>query len=203
MITAMRTEPKTLRGRQSRDRIVECAADLIAAHGIERVGLDDVLSAAGVGKGQLYHYFADRDALVEAAVARRCAQVQAALAALFGGLNSLADLEIQLNAFVAIYEESLAGCPIGRIAAEVAGRNAGAQRQVKTAFDAWQLLFADLFTRLRERGDLRPDCDPNALATVLLAALEGGQILSQTRDDAASLRIAIAAALGYIHTFVA
>jgi TetR/AcrR family transcriptional regulator, transcriptional repressor for nem operon len=203
MITPMRTEPKTLRGRQSRDRIVECAAELIATHGIERVGLDDVLSAAGVGKGQLYHYFADRDALVEAAVARRCAQVQAALAALFGGLNSLADLEIQLNAFVAIYEQRLAGCPIGTIAGEVAGRNAGAERQVKTAFDAWQLLFADLFTRLRERGDLRPDCDPNALATALLAALEGGQILSQTRNDAASLRIAIAATLGYIHTFVA
>lgn len=199
----MRTQPKTRRGRESRDRIVECAADLIAERGVERVGLDDVLAAAGVGKGQLYHYFADRNALVEAAVARRCAQVQVALVRLFGDLNSLAQLEVQLNAFVAIYEQSLAGCPIGRLAAEVAGRNAAAQRRVTTAFAAWQTLFADLFTRLRERGDLRSDSDPAALATALLAALEGGQILSQTRNDAASLRIAIAAALGYIHTFVA
>ena len=199
----MHTEPKTRRGRESRDRIVECAASLIGDRGVEHVGLDDVLTAAGVGKGQLYHYFTDRDALVEAAVARRCAQVQDALARLFGGLDTLSELERALDAYVKIYEQTLAGCPIGRIAAEVAGRNDSAQRQVATAFDNWQSLFADLFTRLRARGDLNPDADPAALATALLAALEGGQILSQTRNDAASLRIAIAAALGHIRTFVA
>jgi AcrR family transcriptional regulator len=199
----MHTEPKTRRGRESRDRIVECAASLIGDRGVEHVGLDDVLTAAGVGKGQLYHYFTDRDALVEAAVARRCAQVQDALARLFGGLDTLSELERALDAYVKIYEQTLAGCPIGRIAAEVAGRNDSAQRQVATAFDNWQSLFADLFTRLRARGDLNPDADSAALATALLAALEGGQILSQTRNDAASLRIAIAAALGHIRTFVA
>ena len=165
--------------------------------------MDDVLTAAGVGKGQLYHYFTDRDALVEAAVARRCAQVQEALARLFGGLDTLSELERALDAYVKIYEETLAGCPIGRIAADVAGRNDGAQRQIATAFDDWQSLFADLFTRLHARGDLRPDADPGALAIALLAALEGGQILSQIRNDAASLRIAIAAALGHIRASVA
>jgi hypothetical protein len=35
----MQTEPKTRRGRESRDRIVQCAADLIAQRGIERTGL--------------------------------------------------------------------------------------------------------------------------------------------------------------------
>jgi TetR/AcrR family transcriptional repressor of nem operon len=196
-------EPKTRRGRESRDRIVECAATLMAEHGVERVGLDAVLTAAGVGKGQLYHYFADRDALVEAAVAHRCAQVQQALARMFGGLDSLADLERALDDYVGIYEETLAGCPIGRIASEIAGRNDGAQRQVEMAFGAWQALFTDLFTRLRERGELQPATDPAALATALLAALEGGQILSQTRKDATSLRIAIAAALGFIRTLLA
>jgi TetR/AcrR family transcriptional regulator, transcriptional repressor for nem operon len=199
----MQAEPKTRRGRESRDRIVECAAVLIAERGVEHVGLDDVLNAAGVGKGQLYHYFADRDALVAAAVARRCAQVHEALAQLFGGLDSIAELERALDDYVGIYEETLAGCPIGRMAADVAGRNYCAQRQVEMAFDAWQALFTDLFTRLRDHGDLHPDADPAALATVLLAALEGGQILSQTRNDAASLRIAIAAALDHIRTFLA
>ena len=199
----MLTEPKTRRGRQSRDLIVECAADLIAERGVERLSLDDVLAAAGASKSQLYHYFADRDALVEAAIARRCTQVQQALTGLFAGLDSLTELERQLDRFAAIYEQSLAGCPIGRIAAEVAGRHETAQRHVQTAFAAWQELFADLFTRLRARGGLRSEADPAALATALLAALEGGQILSQTRNDSTSLRVAIAAALGYVHTFAA
>ena len=199
----MPTEPKTRRGRRSRDLILECAAELIAERGVGRLSLDDVLAAAGASKSQLYHYFADRDALVEAAVARRCTQVQEALTRLFAGLDSLTELERQLDGFVAIYEQSLAGCPIGRIASEVAGRHEAAQRQVETAFTAWQELFADLFTRLRARGDLHCDADPAALATALLAALEGGQLLSQTRRDSASLRVAIAAALGYVHTFAA
>lgn len=176
---------------------------LIAERGVEHVGLDDVLTAAGVGKGQLYYYFANRDALVEAAVGRRCGQVHEALAQMFGALDSLAELEQALDDYVGIYEETRAGCPIGRIASEVAGRNQGAQRQVEIAFDDWQGLFADLLTRLRERGDLRPEADPAALATALLAALEGGQILSQTRNDAASLRIAIAAALDHIRAYLA
>jgi AcrR family transcriptional regulator len=198
----MQTEPKTRRGRERRERIIECAATLIGERGVEHVGLDDVLTAAGVGKGQLYHYFTGRDALVAAAVARRCAHVQEALASLFGGLNTLGELERALDAYVTIYEQTLEGCPIGRMAADVAGRNDSAQQQVAIAFDNWQSLFVDLFTRLRARGDVHPDADPAALATALLAALEGGQILSQTRNDAASLRIAIAAALGYIRTFV-
>jgi AcrR family transcriptional regulator len=195
------TEPKTRRGRQSRDLIVERAAELIAERGVGHLSLDNVLAAAGASKSQLYHYFADRDALVEAAIARRCAQVQEALTRLFAGLDSLTELERQLERFVVIYEQSLAGCPIGRIASEVAGRHEAAQRQVETAFAAWQELFADLFTRLRARGDLRSEADPAALATALLAALEGGQLLSQTRKDSTSLRVAIAAALGYVHTF--
>jgi len=199
----MQAEPKTRRGRESRDRIIECAAALIAERGVEHVGLDDVLSAAGMGKGQLYHYFADRDALVEAAVTRRCAQVQEALAALFGGLDALSELERALGTFVKIFEETGAGCPIGTIAADVAGRNGGAQLKVAVAFDDWELLFADLFARLRARGDLRTDADPAALATALLAALEGGQILSQTRNDSTSLKIAVAAALAHIRTFSA
>lgn len=199
----MRTEPKTRRGRESRDLIVECAAELIAERGVEHLSLDEVLTAAGASKSQLYHYFADRDALVEAAVARRCTQVEEALTGLFAGLDSLTELRRQLDGFVAIYEQNLAGCPIGRIASEVAGRHEGAQRRVETAFAAWQELFADLFTRLRARGDLHSEADPAALATALLATLEGGQILSQTRKDSTSLRVAIAAVLGYVHTFAA
>jgi TetR/AcrR family transcriptional regulator, transcriptional repressor for nem operon len=199
----MPTEPRTRRGRESRERIIECAAALIGEHGVDHVGLDEVLRVAGVGKGQLYHYFTHRDALVEAAVARRCGQVQEALTRLFGGLDTLSELERALESYVNIYEQTLDGCPIGRMAADVSGRNGGAQRQVALAFDTWESLFADLFARLRARGELHPDADATALATALLAALEGGQILSQTRDNATPLRIAIDAALGHIRTFVA
>jgi len=73
----MPAEPRTGRGRASRERIVERAAELFAEQGVAATSLDDVLAAAGAGKSQLYHYFRGRDELVEAAVGLRCAQVLA------------------------------------------------------------------------------------------------------------------------------
>jgi AcrR family transcriptional regulator len=65
----------TARGAATRSRIVEAAADLICAHGVERTSLDDVMAASGVSKSQPYHYFADKDALVLEVIAGQTERV--------------------------------------------------------------------------------------------------------------------------------
>ena len=197
----MAGEPRTGRGRASRERIVERAADLFAERGVAGTGLDEVLAAAGAGKSQLYHYFRGRDELVEAAVGYRCAQVLAGLTEALGDVASLAGLEQALAGFVAGFEQmGLPGCPIGSLAAEVAERNEGARMQAAAAFGAWQQLFADALERMREQGELRADASPGRLATALLASIEGGMVLSQTRKDPASLHIAVDAGLAQLRT---
>src|SRR5207247_9629519 len=86
-------EPITRRGRASRERIVERAAELFAERGIAATSVDEVLAAAGAGKGQFYHYFRGRDELAAAAVGYRCAQVIGGLTQALGGVSSLAGLE--------------------------------------------------------------------------------------------------------------
>lgn len=198
----MSTEPRTGRGRASRERIVESAAELVAERGVAGTSLDEVLAAAGAGKSQMYHYFSGRDELVEAAVAHRCGQVLAGLTQTLGGVASLAELERALTGFVADFEQmGLPGCPIGSLASEVAEHNEGARQRAAAAFDAWEQLFTDAFTRMRDRGELRADTSPATLATGLLASIEGGMLLSQTRKQALSLHTAVAAALAYVRTF--
>ena len=183
---------------------MERAAELFAERGVAGTSLDEVLAAAGAGKSQLYHYFRGRDELVEAAVAHRCTRVLAGLTQALGSVTSLAGLEEALAGFVAGFEQmGLPGCPIGSLAAEVAERNEGARLRAAAAFDAWEQLFADALQRMRERGELRPDASPGPLATALLAGIEGGLLLSQTRKDAASLRIAVEAALARVRTCLA
>jgi len=194
-------EPKTGRGRASRERIVERAAELFAARGIAATSVDEVLAAAGAGKGQFYHYFRGRDELVAAVVGHRCAQVVAGLTGALGGVSSLAGLEQALAGFIAGFERlGMPGCPIGTLAAEVAGRNEDARLQAAAGFDAWERLLTDALERMRRRGELRADAGPAALATGLLASIEGGMVLSQTRKDIASLRIAVEAGLGQVRT---
>ena len=181
---------------------MERAAELFAERGIAAVSVDEVLAGAGAGKGQFYHYFRGRDELAAAAVGFRCAQVMAGLTEALGGVSSLAELERALAGFVAGFEESgMPGCPIGTLAAEVAGRNEEARLQAAAGFDAWERLLAGALERMRQRGELRADAESAVLATGLLAAIEGGMVLSQTRRDMASLRIAVDAGITHLRTW--
>jgi len=197
-------QPRTGRGRASRERIVQSAAELFAERGVAATSLDDVLAAAGAGKGQLYHYFSNRDELVAAAVAQRCTEVLAGLTQSLGSVTSLAELEQALAGFTAGFEQmGLPGCPIGTLASEVAGRNEEARKHAAAGFDGWEQLLADALGRLRERGELQADAPVGQLATVLLASIEGGLLLSQTRKDVASLRVAVAAGLAQVRAYAA
>ena len=73
----------------TRSRIIEAAADLIYVHGVERTSLDDVMEAGGASKSQLYHYFADKEALVLEVIARQTERVLAAQQPHLGALDSL------------------------------------------------------------------------------------------------------------------
>jgi AcrR family transcriptional regulator len=195
-------EPKTGRGRASRERIVERAAELFAERGIAATSVDEVLAAAGAGKGQFYHYFRGRDELAAAAVGYRCAQVIAGLTQALGDVSSLAALEHALWGFAAGFEEmGLPGCPIGTLSTEVAGRNEEARLQAAAGFDAWERLLAGALERMREHGELQAGAEPAALATGLLASIEGGMVLAQARKDMASLRVALTAGLAHVRAW--
>jgi AcrR family transcriptional regulator len=195
-------EPMTRRGRASRERIVERAAELFAERGIAATSVDEVLAAAGAGKGQFYHYFRGREELAAAAVGFRCAQVVAGLTEALGAVSSLAGLEQALAGFAAGFEQmGMPGCPIGTLATEVAGRNEEARLQAAAGFDAWELLLAGALERMRQGGELRADAPPAVLATGLLASIEGGMVLSQTRQDMTSLRVAVEAGLAHVRSY--
>ena len=193
----------TRRGRASRERIVERAAELFADRGIAAVSVDEVLAAAGAGKGQFYHYFRGRDELAAAAVGFRCAQVVAGLTGALGDVSSLRDLEQALAGFMSGFEQQgMPGCPIGTLSTEVAGRNEEARVQAAAGFDAWEKLLAGVLERMREGGELRADADPAVLATGLLASIEGGMVLSQARQDMTSLRAAVEAGLAHVRSYL-
>lgn len=197
-------EPRTGRGRASRERIVEHAAELFAERGVASTSLDEVLAAAGAGKSQLYHYFRGRDDLVEAAIGHRCDQVIAGLTQALDTVETMAGLEQVLAGFAASYEQmGMPGCPIGSLAVEVAEHNEGARLRAAAAFDSWERLIANALERMRDRGELRADSSPSRLATALLASLEGGMVLSQTRKDPASLHIALQAGLAHLRAHLA
>ena len=60
--------PPTARGAATRARIVGAAADLVYRRGASATSLEDIMEASATSKSQLYHYFADKDALMRAVI---------------------------------------------------------------------------------------------------------------------------------------
>jgi TetR/AcrR family transcriptional regulator, transcriptional repressor for nem operon len=54
-----------------------------------------------------------------------------------------------------------------------------------------------------EAGVLRPDADPEVLATGLMAAMQGGYLLAQTAHDVSPMQIALDMAVAHVKSFAA
>ncbi|MGH3266131.1 MAG: TetR/AcrR family transcriptional regulator [Trebonia sp.] len=183
----------TAKGQATRARIVAVASELMFDGGVAATGVDDVKAAAGVSSSQLYHYFADKRALVSAVVAHQTEQVLSAQEPLLSALDSFESLRIWRDAIVALQRERAChgGCPIGSLASELAERDPESRHALATGFDRWEEGIRDGLERMRERGELRTDADPAALALATLAALQGGLLLTQVRRSTAPLEAAL------------
>src|SRR6267154_4004607 len=152
----------TARGVATRSRIVEAAADLIYAHGVERTSLDDVMAASGVSKSQLYHYFADKDALVLEVIARQTERILDAQRPHLEALDSLSALKAWRDAFVRLNKAAqYRGCPLGSLASELASDSEPARKRLAESFSMWGNRIESGLVKMRERGELGASADPH------------------------------------------
>ena len=196
----------TPKGRATRDRIVKTAADLIFRQGVAGTSIDDVRKATGVSGSQMTHYFRDKRSLVRAVIAWQADTViglhqQPSLGRLdtFEALDLWAELNIgrqrELNCE--------GGCSFGSLAGELAETDAETRADLAAGFTRWEALFRDGLQAMRDRGDLRPEADPAELAAGLLAALQGGMLLTQVTRDIRHVEAALKTALAHVRSFAA
>ncbi|RZU31061.1 TetR/AcrR family transcriptional regulator [Blastococcus saxobsidens] len=185
----------TARGRATRERIVTAAADLMHRRGVAGTSLDDVRAATGTSKSQLYHYFTDKSALVGAVVQWQVGRVLMAQQPELDGIDSMADLCRWRDRVVELNRDAhaLGGCPLGRLAAELAEADRCAPIELVDGFAAWQRHLALGLGRMRDRGEL--DAEPDVLAAGLLAAVQGGLLLAQAARSVQPLEAALDLAL--------
>ncbi len=190
----------TVKGRATRDRIVAAAAALMYERGVAGTSTEDVQAAAGVSSSQIYHYFADKRSLVRAVIGYQTEVVLGAQMPMLSRLDSMEALEAWRDFVVEIQrrEHCQGGCPIGSLVGELADTDAEARADLADGFGRWETAIGDGIAAMRDRGELRPDIDAPRLALALLAAVQGGLLLTQTRRDTVALEAVLDAVIDRI-----
>jgi AcrR family transcriptional regulator len=191
----------TAKGQATKARIVATAADLVFKQGVAGTSIEDVRKAAGVSGSQMTHYFEDKKTLIRAVVTHQADTIVASQERL-GNLDSFDALDAwaNLNVEVLRARHCEGGCLLGSLAAEVVECDAEARVNAERGFERWEELLRDGLTAMRARGDLRPEADPSQLALALLAAVQGGALLTQARRDTAPLEAALDTALAHLRS---
>lgn len=199
----MPNEFLTARGRSSRERILAQAARLVGEKGVQNTSLEDICVAASVSKGQLYHYFTNKEDLFLAIIERQTNAVLAAQHPWLDQLDSWENLERWSASLLAQQEERqcAGGCPIGSLASALVDQDEAARVMLVHSFDQWEHYLVQGFTRMQERGELRADANPSDLADAVMTSLQGGFLLSQTRRTTRPLQIAFQTAFTYVRSF--
>jgi AcrR family transcriptional regulator len=188
----------TAKGQATKARIVATAADLVFKQGVAGTSIEDVRKAAGVSGSQMTHYFEDKRTLIRAVVTHQADTIVTSLGTLdsFDALDAWANLNVEILRA----RHCAGGCLLGSVVAEVVECDAEARENAERGFGRWEELLRDGLTAMRDRGDLRPEADPSQLALALLAAVQGGALLTQARRDTAPLEAALGTALAHLRS---
>ncbi|MBU9671850.1 TetR/AcrR family transcriptional regulator [Planococcus sp. CP5-4] len=168
--------------------LIEAASRLFRLHGYEGISLNDILKNSNIPKGSLYHYFPNgKEELAVAAIhhtkdivlawiEKSFEQTSNPVEAVQDHIHQLADL---LND-----ETEPVGFPIGTIAAEKYSTNEPIRAACQSAFEEWRELYSTKFIEAGYSEKLAKD-----YGVFILAAIEGGILLSLTTKNVESLLI--------------
>ncbi len=198
-------QPLTAKGQATRERIVRAAAELMFRHGVASTSTPAIRDAAGVSSSQIYHYFADKDALTRAVIAYQTRVIVGTQAELLGRLDNLAALRAWRDVVVQTERDlrCVGGCPLGSLSSELAEHDPDARAALADSFSRWSGAIRDGLQRMIDRGVLRADADPDTLSLAMLAAMQGGLLLAQAQRNSTALEAALDTMIERIEQHVA
>ncbi len=160
-----------------RRQIVEAAASQFARTGFEATLMDDVAAAAGVSKGSLYAYFANKEDLFYAVFEwMQTELLRASLAHMTVGGTANEQLIAFAEAGVGAFVDYVALYPV-TLEVWAAAAKTGTRHRFAAAM---QKLYADyrgqvsaLFRAAQAAGEIRKDIEIDVLSAVLVGAVDG------------------------------
>jgi TetR/AcrR family transcriptional repressor of nem operon len=165
----------------TRDKLVEAARNLFWEQGYSATGIAQILKAAGVNSGSLYHFFPTKEDLLLAVLEWYAANLETMVTGPV--MNRVTDPIERVFGVLDHYRmllmatECTRGCPIGNLALELSDHYPAVRELVALNFRQWRDTVKHFLDEAA--GRLPEGTDTTALATFVLTTMEGAVMLSR------------------------
>ncbi len=173
---------------ETRERILETAAQLLQRQGYCATGLNQVIQESGAPKGSLYHYFpGGKEELAEVAILESGQEfaelLQSAIETAGGAVSGIPQfIRNYARQFEASHYEK--GCPIATVTLETASHSEVLQQATQSVFHSWCVLIIDHL--LREGWE---EQQARETAIFIMSALNGALTMSRAAQRIEPLEI--------------
>lgn len=190
------------KGEQTKQRILERTAPLLNRQGFLSAPMSDIMAVTGLQKGGIYNHFRSKEELALQAFDYAIGLVAQKIAKAIEGKTSAIERLISIVNVFRSYtdgEEPIpGGCPLLNSAVESDDAHPALRQRARLTMDRWRGMLTRIVAKGIERGELRHDLDPERVADVIIAALEGAVAMSNLYKDPTPMRHV----LDHLHEYV-
>jgi AcrR family transcriptional regulator len=189
------------KGEQTRERVLAQAAEVFNQRGFFGASMSDLMQATGLQKGGIYNHFESKEALALEAFDYALARIEQCLREALANKPAARD---RLQAMVDVMQSNIenppvpGGCPILNTAIESDDAHPVLRERARHAMDQWRATIHRIIAKGINKGELRPEIDADEVASLIIATLEGGIMLSKLYNDPIHVRRSAAHMSAYI-----
>ncbi|MEH2230041.1 MAG: TetR/AcrR family transcriptional regulator [Nostoc sp.] len=174
------------KGEETKTRILEQAAELFNQQGYAGSSMSDIMRVTGLQKGGIYNHFQSKDDLALQAFDFAIARIkQHTRFALRSKHHAVERLQAIIGVFSSFAENPpiKGGCPLLNTAVESDDAHPALRERAQQAMNSWLHLICRIIETGIEKGEIRPEVSADEIATIVIATLEGGIMMSKLYGD--------------------
>lgn len=193
------------KGDETRKRIVQRAAGAFNVYGYSGTSMSDLMQATGLEKGGIYNHFANKEELAIAAFDYATSLMDERLRELYAKIHhSVERLFVYIEVFQELFDNPQlpGGCPVFNTAVEADDANPILKAKAQSAMNDVLNMLRRIMDKGITRGEIKPNVDTHAAATVIVSTLEGSLVMSRLFHDDRYLKLAMEHLRDYIETSI-
>ena len=166
----------------TRDKLISATFDEVFSHGYQGAALTDILAKAGVHKGSMYHFFANKKEMALAAIQETIIQKN---------MDKYSYVKTYTRGFLEEFYTRLRdtsvrdfkrGCPIANIVQEMSNIDEDFNTLMKSIYGAFRANIKSILDKAIEVKEMKP-CDTQKLALFITSTIEGAILAAKASGN--------------------